>query len=88
MQVRTPSDLAALVRDRRRELGWTQQHLATECGTSVRWVVDLEAAKPSVHTGMVLATLATLGITLDAQIAHHQSGDRLDEYLERLVDGR
>lgn len=87
MQLKTPADLAGLVRDRRRALGWTQQHLAGECGTSVRWVVDLESGKPSVHTGMVLATLAVLGVTLDAQVARDHAGDRLDAYLEQLADG-
>lgn len=87
MQLKTPADLAALVRDRRRALGWTQQHLAAECGTSARWVVALEAGKPSVHTGMVLAALATLGVTLDVQVADDDAGARLDAYLEQFADG-
>ncbi|MDA8297200.1 MAG: helix-turn-helix domain-containing protein [Actinomycetota bacterium] len=87
MQLKTPADLAALVRDRRRALGWTQHHLAAECGTSVRWVVDLEAGKPSVQTGMVLVVLATLGVTLEVRATDDAAGARLDAYLEQFADG-
>lgn len=87
MQVRTPNDLAALVRGRRRELGWTQDVLAERSGASLRWIVALEAGKASARTGMVLSVLSALGLVLDAEVAPDESGAQLDAYLEELSNG-
>lgn len=87
MQVRTPTDVAALVRGRRRELGWTQTGLAERSGTSARWIVALEAGKASARMGMVLAVLSALGLVLDAEVAPDESGAQLDAYLEQFVHG-
>ncbi len=87
MQIRTPTDLAALVRERRRKLGWTQDELARRSGTSPRWIVAFEAGKASAHMGMVLAVLAALGLVLDAKAAPDESGAKLDAYLEEFASG-
>lgn len=87
MRIRTPTELAALVRGRRRELGWTQSDLAGRSGASPRWVVALEAGKPSIHMDMALRVLATLGLSLDAGVVSDESGARLDAYLEQFVGG-
>lgn len=87
MQFKTIADLAALVRDRRRALGWTQQELAMRTGTSTRWVVALESGKASVHAGMVLRILAELGVSLDIVIRTDVAGAELDTFLKKLSDG-
>jgi HTH-type transcriptional regulator / antitoxin HipB len=87
VQLRTSDDLGALVRDRRRVLGWNQQDLADRSGVSRRWVVALEQGKPSVETGMVLTVLAALGVNLDAQASPDSAGSELDHYLDELSDG-
>lgn len=87
MQVRTPTDVAALVRGRRRELGWTQDVLAERSGASPRWIVALEAGKASARTGMVLSVLSALGLVLDAEVAPDESGAQLDAYLEEFSNG-
>ena len=87
MQLKTIADLAALVKDRRRALGWSQQELASRAGASTRWIVALEAGKASVHAGMVLTTLAALGVTLDASLHADRLGAELDTFLEGLSDG-
>lgn len=87
MQLKTVADLAALVRDRRRALGWTQQELAARTGASTRWVVDLESGKASVRTGMALRVLAALGVSLDAAVRTDTAGAELDAFLDELSDG-
>jgi y4mF family transcriptional regulator len=64
MQVRTTRDIAALVRQRRRELGWSQARLAGETGTSRDWVIEFEKAKSTVELGLALRVCKALGLTL------------------------
>jgi HipA-like protein len=62
MRVRTPSDLAGLVRDRRAVLvGWSQQELAGHPGISLRWIKYLESGTASIAAGKLLPVLTTLG---------------------------
>ncbi|NJC69039.1 helix-turn-helix transcriptional regulator [Planosporangium thailandense] len=60
MRVRTPTELGALVRDRRRDQGLSQEALATRARVSRRWLAALEAGKPSAEVGLVLSTLEAL----------------------------
>ena len=64
MQIRTPTDLGALLRERRREMGLSQAALAARVGASRQWVVDLERGKTTVALGLVLRTAAELRLTL------------------------
>ncbi|HEU4543514.1 MAG TPA: helix-turn-helix transcriptional regulator [Jiangellaceae bacterium] len=61
---RERADLAAIVRERRRQLGLRQEDLADLAGVSLRFVQALEAGKPSVQLDRVSAVLATLGLHL------------------------
>jgi y4mF family transcriptional regulator len=64
MQVRSARDIAALVRQRRRELGWSQARLAGETGTSRDWVIEFEKAKSTVELGLALRVCKALGLTM------------------------
>jgi HTH-type transcriptional regulator/antitoxin HipB len=64
MNIQAAKDLGALIRDRRRQLGLTQQKLADEVGVSRVWIVALEQGKPSAQMELVLRTLRGLGLTL------------------------
>jgi len=66
MRIRTPTDLRALIRDRRTTLGLDQKSLAAKVGVSRRWIVEVEKGKPRAEIGLVLRTIATLGIQLAA----------------------
>ena len=66
MQVKTSNDIGALIRDRRSQLGWTQEKLADQVGVSRLWIVQLEKGKPTAQLGLALRTLKELGLTLDA----------------------
>ena len=66
MAIRTPRDLGAAVRDRRRALQLDQAALARQAGVSRQWIIALEKGKPGAELGLVLRTLKALGLRLDA----------------------
>lgn len=69
MLTRTPADLGAVIRDRRKHLKRNQASLATEIGVSRQWLIELEHGHPRAELGLVLRVLDALGINLDADIA-------------------
>ncbi len=66
MIVRSVKDLGALVRDRRKFLGWSQSELASKIGVQRLWVSQFEAGKTTAHIGLVMRTLRAL--ELEAQV--------------------
>lgn len=66
MRIRTPADFGALIRDHRIALGLDQKTLAQKVGASRQWIVDAEKGKPRSEIGLLLRTIATLGIALTA----------------------
>lgn len=77
MRIRTPADLGALIRDRRRRLGLGQKSLAEKVGVSRQWIVEVERGKPRAEVSLVLRTLDALGIPLtggDAPKTKNKSG--------------
>jgi HTH-type transcriptional regulator/antitoxin HipB len=69
MIVRTPVELGATLKDRRRRLHLGQQELATKMGVSRRWVIEAEKGRPGTEIGLIFRALAVLGITLRADEA-------------------
>lgn len=64
ISVETPQHLGHAVRQARKVLGLTQPQLALAAGVGVRFIVDLEAGKPTVRLANVLQVLRALGATL------------------------
>lgn len=64
-QVRSPSDIGALVRSTRKDQNLRQDELAGVSGVGLRFIVDLEAGKPTAQIGKVLQVLQTLGCSID-----------------------
>jgi HTH-type transcriptional regulator / antitoxin HipB len=64
MLLRTPKDLGALIRQRRRDLGLDQGTLAERVGVSRQWIIEAERGKPRAEIGLVLRTLDALGVRL------------------------
>ena len=60
----TAADLGAVVRERRKALGMTQQDVADAAGTGRRLVSELEAGKPTLEIGKILAVCQVLGLDL------------------------
>jgi HTH-type transcriptional regulator/antitoxin HipB len=65
MRIRTPSDLGALIRDRRNKMDLDQLSLAQRAGTSRKWIVEVEKGKPRAAIGLVLRTLQALGVSIE-----------------------
>jgi y4mF family transcriptional regulator len=65
--IQSPQQLGAVLRAARRQLGLTQPQLALAAGVGVRFIVDLEAGKPTVRLDSVMRVLNALGgvINLD-----------------------
>lgn len=60
------TSLGLLVRRERKAQNLKQAELAAVSGVGVRFIVDLEAGKPTLQLGKVLQVIATLGC--DVQI--------------------
>ena len=67
MRFRSPAELGAIIRERRRRLGLEQKALAERVGVSRQWIIDIEKGKPRAALGLVLRTANALGILLDAR---------------------
>ncbi|MBX5197571.1 helix-turn-helix transcriptional regulator [Rhizobium sp. NZLR10] len=64
-QIKTPADIGALVRSTRKGQNLRQDELAGVAGVGLRFIVDLEAGKPTAQIGKVLQVLQTLGCSID-----------------------
>ena len=60
----TPGEIGTLVREVRRSAGLTQEQLAGAAGTGVRFLIELEAGKPTAQLGKTLAVLNVLGCSI------------------------
>ncbi len=60
-------EFGQLVRQRRRKLRMTQRDLALVVNSGERFIVELEAGKPTCQLGKALATAKALGIELVPQ---------------------
>jgi transcriptional regulator with XRE-family HTH domain len=75
MLVRTPKDLGAMIRDRRRQLGIDQAALAARIGSSRQWVVAVERGHPRAELALVLRALSSLDLALDIAPRQPVAGD-------------
>ncbi len=80
MIVRTPADLCAAIRDRRKQLKLDQSTFAKQIGVSRQWVIEIERGHPRAELGLVLRALNALNIRLDAAV------DQTDRSLSSAID--
>lgn len=59
--IQTTAQLGAVLRGARKRLGLTQPQLALAAGVGTRFIVDLEAGKPTVRLENVLRVIDALG---------------------------
>ena len=64
MYISSSADLGHALRAARKQLGLTQHKLAQTAGVGVRFIVDLEAGKPTAQLGKMLQVLCNLGGSL------------------------
>lgn len=65
MRIKAVENLGQLVRDQRKERGWSQSQLAEKIGSSRLWVSQFENGKETIEFGLVLKTLRALDLMLD-----------------------
>lgn len=61
ISIRSPQQLGDALRAARKQLGLTQPQLALSAGVGVRFIVDLEAGKPTLRLENVLRVIDALG---------------------------
>lgn len=61
LSIRSPQQLGHALRAARKQLGLTQPQLALAAGVGVRFIVDLEAGKPTLRLENVLRVVDALG---------------------------
>ena len=61
----TPAEVGDIVRAARKATGLRQYELAGAAGVGVRFIVDLEAGKPTAQIGKTLQVLQALGCSFD-----------------------
>lgn len=59
--IQSPLQLGDALRQARKQLGLTQSQLALASGVGVRFIVDLEAGKPTLRLENILRVLNALG---------------------------
>lgn len=84
MTIRSVRNLAAAVRGRRKDLGMSQDELATRAGVSRKWVYEFEAGKPGAEFSFILRVLDALGLALELEETRAARGDTVD--LDALLD--
>ena len=81
MEAGTTSDIAAAVRQRRRDLGLTQIELGKIAGVSSRWIYRVETGHETVELGRFLQVVRALDLMIRFEVAQEPS------QLDGLVDG-
>jgi len=61
----TTEDIGAIVRAARKAQGLRQDELAGSAGVGLRFIVDLEAGKPTAQIGKTLQVLEALGCSVE-----------------------
>ncbi len=74
MNTKSPEQLGAAIRTRRRQLKVTQKDLAMTCGSGLRFIIDLEKGKPTCQIGKILQVLQALGLELQITIPDFDTG--------------
>jgi HTH-type transcriptional regulator / antitoxin HipB len=71
--LRTPADIGALIKDRRRGLALDQAELAQTVGVSRLWINQVERGKPGASLGLILRALAAVGVEIAAEASDGKS---------------
>jgi y4mF family transcriptional regulator len=66
MMIDDPKSFGSAVALARKSLGLTQRELALAIGTGERFIVDLEAGKPTAQLGKALAAARAVGLRFEA----------------------
>jgi y4mF family transcriptional regulator len=85
MLIRTPADLGAVIRDRRKALGLDQSELASRVEASRQWIIGVEQGKSRAELGLVLRTLDVLGVRLETSLREAVKSSRKRPDIDAIV---
>lgn len=85
MFLRTPADLGAIIRERRRELGLGQAELAQRIGVSRQWVIGVERGRARAELGLVLRALDVLGVRINTSSDAGQAKTRTTPDIDAII---
>jgi y4mF family transcriptional regulator len=91
MLIRTPADLGAIVRDRRKQLKLDQATFAKRIGVSRQWVIEIEHGHPRAELALVLRAIDTLNIRIDASVdqdRRHSNAIDIDAIVAKAKKGK
>lgn len=80
IDITTTQNLGQALKKARKALGLTQAQLALSAGVGVRFVVEMEAGKPTIQLDKTLAVINVLGGTVTLTMMNHDKPG--DEELE------
>lgn len=72
----SPAEIGSIVRTARKAQNLRQDELAGAAGVGLRFIVDLEAGKPTAQIGKALQVLETLGCELKIKPPPEQKSAR------------
>jgi transcriptional regulator with XRE-family HTH domain len=80
--IRYRRDVGALIRDHRKQKGWTQEALATKLGKTRRWMTKVELGQTNPDISSVLRALQLLDVALQpVELPPRESDPALDKVL-------
>ncbi len=65
MKITSVTDFGNMVKNRRKNLGYTQKYIAEFTGLSVTFISDLENGKKTIELGKALALANILGLNVE-----------------------
>ncbi len=65
MKIMNPSDFGCVIRERRKELGYTQKYISEFTGLSVSFISDVENGKSTVEIGKAFELAKLLGLNIE-----------------------
>ena len=87
-KIRSVRDLGTALRLMRKALRLTQADLALAAGVGLRFVVELEAGKPTVQLELVLRVIDALGGTLHLDTGRHGEDSNGEEISGEEIRGQ
>ena len=68
MKITDSEGLGNIIRNRRKELKYTQAFLSEYTGLSVSFISDVERGKPTVEIGKVIQLISILGLDINIYV--------------------
>jgi transcriptional regulator with XRE-family HTH domain len=71
MKISDAKDLGNAIRNRRKELGYTQKYISEYTGFSASFLSELENGKETAEIGRALMVVSVLGLDIEIEARKH-----------------